>query len=88
MRSNGLGRGWNTGTRFSPLPNPPHQGEGTGEDRLPLGSSLACGRKLKFNPNNPNYKNRFSTSSGAAAYVLGVIEQLARPWLKLRIALE
>jgi hypothetical protein len=34
------------------------------------------------------YRNRFSTSSGAAAYVLGVIEQLARPWLKLRIALE
>lgn len=34
------------------------------------------------------YKNRFSTSSGAAAYVLGVIEQLARPWLKLRMALE
>lgn len=34
------------------------------------------------------YINFFSTSSGAAAYVLGSIEQLARPWLKLRIALE
>ena len=34
------------------------------------------------------YRNFFNTSSGAAAYVLGVIEQLARPWLRLRMALE
>src|SRR5688572_12107047 len=33
-------------------------------------------------------KNFCSTSSGARAYVLGSIEQLARPWLRLRIALE
>ena len=33
-------------------------------------------------------RNFCSTSSGAGAYVLGSIEQLARPWLRLRIALE
>jgi len=35
-----------------------------------------------------HHKNRFSTSSGAVAYVLDSIEQLARPWQRLRLALE
>lgn len=34
------------------------------------------------------YKNLRNTSSGAGEYVLGSIEQLARPWLNERIALE
>ena len=47
-----------------------------------------CVSVVNFLPTHDSPRNFCSTSSGAGAYVLGSIEQLARPWLRLRIALE
>ena len=46
------------------------------------------GNKAREDCDGPYISNVFTTSGGAGEYMSGSIEQLARPWLRLRIAEE